>query len=267
MSLPARVVTQSKLIVSPEWLAERISQSSVTVIDVRSPDIYAGGHIPHALNLPYAALQTFRDGVPEMLVDPSAFEAQMGQLGIRETDTVVLYDDMWGMPAARGLWALERYGHEDVRLLDGGLGRWKGEGRPLVINTPAPSPTVYRATPVDEREVSHEWLRTHLDDPDIVIVDTRSPNEYRQGHMPGAVNWDWMNAVPTDSRSTLRPDDELRAELEAIGITPDKDVVAYCRSGARSAHVYLTLRHLGYPRVRNYDGSWLAWSLKEMNDE
>lgn len=262
-----QTITKPKLLVSPEWLAGRIGQPTVKVVDVRSPDVYADGHIPGAVNLSLPTLQTFRDGTPEMLVGQPEFEARVGQLGVRETDTVVLYDEMWGMPAARVLWALERYGHEDAHILNGGLDRWKAEGRPLTANSPAPSPTTYHATPVNEREASHDWLRTHLNDPAIVVVDTRTPNEYRQGHVPGAINWDWMNAVPVDSHATLRPDDELRAELEALGVTPDKEIVVYCRSGARSSHTYLTLRHLRYPRVRNYDGSWLAWSVKEVHRE
>ncbi|MFQ5858052.1 MAG: sulfurtransferase, partial [Anaerolineae bacterium] len=255
--------TQSKLLVSPEWLADHIGQPAIKVVDVRSPEAYADGHIPGAVNLPLPGLQTFRDGTPEMLVELPEFEARLGQVGIRETDTVILYDHMWGMPAARVLWALERYGHEDARILDGGIDQWEADGRPLTRNTPALSPTTYHARPVDVGEASHDWLRAHLNDPDILVVDTRTPNEYQQGHIPGAINWDWMNAVPFNSPSALRPDGELRAELEALGVTPDKEIVAYCRSGARSAHLYFALRHLGYPRVRNYDGSWLAWSAKE----
>lgn len=267
MPVTTQTMTQPKLLISPEWLADRLSQPGVKVIDVRSTDAYANGHIPGAISLPLPALQASREGVPEMLVGQPEFEARMGERGIRETDTAVLYDETWGMPAARVFWALERYGHKDARLLDGGLDRWQAAGWPVTTNPPSPSPASYRGLPVDEREAAHDWLRAHLDDPNSVIVDTRTPKEYNQGHVPGAINWDWMNAVPVDSQSTLRPDGELRAELEALGVTPDKEIVVYCRSGARSSHLYFTLRHLGYPRVRNYDGSWLAWSAKEVQHE
>jgi thiosulfate/3-mercaptopyruvate sulfurtransferase len=255
------------LVISPDWLADQLNQPSVKVVDVRLPEAYADGHIPGAINLPLPSLQTLRDGIPEMLIDQPEFEARMGQFGICETDTVVLYDAMWSMPAARVLWAFERYGHEAVYLLDGGLDLWSIEGRPLTTDPLVLSPTTYRATPVDERDAPHEWLRPHLNDPGIVVVDARTPNEYSQGHVPGAINWDWSNALPPDGHSSLRPVDELRAELEALGVTPDKEIVAYCHSGVRSAHVYFTLRHLGYPHVRNYDGSWLAWSMKEAEYE
>jgi len=262
-----QVAMQQSLLVSSEWLADHIHEPSVKAVDVRLAEAYASGHIPGAVSLPLPVLRTYRDGTPEMLVGQSEFEARMGHLGIRETDTVVLYDEMWGLPAARVLWALERYGHEEVYILDGGLDRWKAEGRRVVTNSSAITPATYHATPVNEREAPHDWLRTHLDDPDLVVIDTRTPNEYHQGHVPGAINWDWMNAVPDDIHLTLRPDDELRAELEALGVTPDREIVVYCRSGVRSAHLYFTLRDLGYPRVRNYDGSWLAWSAREEHRE
>ncbi|MFQ5594855.1 MAG: sulfurtransferase [Anaerolineae bacterium] len=254
---------QPKILVASEWLDEHAGHPAVKIVDVRSAEAYAEGHIPGAISLPLATLQTFRDGTPEMLVQQPEFEAHVGQLGIHATDTVVLYDNMWAMPAARVLWALERYGHQDARILDGGIDGWEAEGRPLTTNPPALSPANYHAAPADQRVASHDWLVAHLDDPHIVIVDTRTPQEYHQGHVPGAINWDWMNAVPDNSPAALRPAAELRSELVALGVTPDKEIVAYCRSGARSSHFYFALRHLGYPRVRNYDGSWLAWSVKE----
>ncbi len=255
------------MLVSPDWLAQHLDHSTIKVVDVRSPEAYAEGHIPGAVHLPMSALQTFRDGTPEMLVEQSAFEKQVGQVGIHEHDTLVFYDDMWGMLAARVLWSFERYGYQAVYLLDGGWDRWVEEGRPTTQEATRLPPTIYHATPVDERDAPHEWVRAHLDAPDVLLLDARSPNEYAHGHVPGAVNWEWMRALLAGSAASWRPAEEIRAELEALGITPDKEIVAYCQSGVRSAHVYFTLRNLGYPRVRNYDGSWLAWSLKEVHHE
>ena len=257
---------QQALLVSPDWLAEHLGRPSVKVVDVRPSGAYVQGHIPDAIHLPMSALQTFRDGTPEMLVDQSAFEERVGQAGIGMEDTLVFYDDMWGMLAARVLWAFERYGHRAVCLLDGGWDGWVGEGRPTTKEATRFPPAVYRATPVDERDAPHDWVRAHLGDARVLLLDARSPNEYAHGHLPGAVNWEWTRALPADGYF-LRPAEEIRAELEALGITPDKEIVAYCQSGARSAHVYFVLRCLGYPRVRNYDGSWLAWSLKEVRRE
>ena len=103
--------------------------------------------------------------------------------------------------------------------------------------------------------------------PDLLLLDTRSRSEYAQGHLPGAICWDWMNGVPLQGWETMRPATELRTELELLGITPDKEIVTYCRSGARAAHTYLLLRNLGYPRVRLYDGSWLEWCSRVLKEE
>src|SRR5690606_13221428 len=127
-----------------------------------------------------------------------------------------------------------------------------------------PARFVPRPDPAHMAELA--WLQERLGDPDLVIIDTRTSGEYNAGHLPGAILWDWMNGVPVGSWDALRPTDELAAELTALGITPDKEIVTYCRSGARAAHTYLLLRHLGYPRVRNYDGSWLEWSARVLGE-
>lgn len=255
---------QDNLLVSEQWLADNIDRPTIKVVDTRLPDAYATGHIPGASSLPLSALQTVRDGIPEMLLGSDELAAQLGRIGIQEMHTVVLYDGMWGLPSARVFWALECLGHRSVHILDGGIDRWQQEGGPLTREASHAESVTYRGRRVERPEATHGWLLNRLGDADLVVVDTRTAKEYAGGHVPGAVNWDWMNAVPEDSQCVLRPKDELRAELEALGITPDREIVVYCRSGARSAHTYFTLRFLGYSRVRNYDGSWLAWSLKEV---
>jgi thiosulfate/3-mercaptopyruvate sulfurtransferase len=186
----------------------------------------------------------------------------MGELGINEDMAVVLYDSNWGMPAARVLWALAYYGHSNAAVLNGGWDRWQEEGRPTsrAIQPPAPTRFIPHPNPTYLAELA--WLQAHLDDPNVALIDTRTPNEYAAGHLPNAISWDWMNGVPVEGWDTVRPAGELAAELAALGITPDKEIVTYCRSGARAAHTHLLLRNLGYPRVRNYDGSWLEWSAR-----
>jgi thiosulfate/3-mercaptopyruvate sulfurtransferase len=104
------------------------------------------------------------------------------------------------------------------------------------------------------------WLTTQGDGAEIALVDTRTPGEYAQGHLPGAICWDWLNGAPVKGWDFQRPAEALLAELTSLGITPDKEIITYCQSGARAAHTYLLLRNLGYPKVRLYDGSWLEWS-------
>ncbi|MDX1687056.1 MAG: rhodanese-like domain-containing protein, partial [Candidatus Promineifilaceae bacterium] len=118
-------------------------------------------------------------------------------------------------------------------------------------------------SPAGEHLATQEWVQEHLQDTGVALVDTRTPNEFGAGHLPGAVCWDWFNGVPVGSWDTVRPASELQAELSGLGVTPEKEIVTYCRTGARAAHTYLLLRHLGFPHVRLYDGSWVEWIQKD----
>jgi thiosulfate/3-mercaptopyruvate sulfurtransferase len=214
------------------------------------------------------------DPVTRDYVDGPRFAQVMAANGIGRDTTVVLYGDKNNWWAAYALWVFSLFGHPDVRLLDGGRAAWVAEGRPMTRDLPAPEPAEY---PVVERDDSvlrafQSDVLAHLGRP---LVDVRSPGEYsgellhmpdypqegamRGGHIPGARNVPWARAAAEDGR--FRP----RAELEAIyageaGLRPDDDIVAYCRIGERSSHTWFVLTHLlGYPHVRNYDGSWTEW--------
>lgn len=252
------------LIVEPDWLAQHLDHPALRLLDVRTPDNYQAGHIPRAVQVDLPALTGTVGGVLGMLVPREDFAARMGHLGVDESKTVVLYDDNWGMPAARVLWALARYGHGQAAVLTGGSDRWQQEGRPWTTEPFVPPLAEFIPRPQNEQIAEHAWLRQRLDQPDeLVLLDTRTPGEFGQGHLPEALCWDWMNGVPLKSWDTLKPAEELRTELTDLGVTPDQEIVTYCRSGARAAHTYLLLRQLGYPRVRLYDGSWLEWAQKE----
>jgi thiosulfate/3-mercaptopyruvate sulfurtransferase len=248
------------LIVPPDWLAQHLEHPGLRLLDVRTAESYAQGHIPNAVRVELAALTGTVNGVPGMLLPPEPFAARMSQLGVDQEKTVMIYDDNWGLPAARVLWSLACYGHSQVAVLNGGWDRWYQESRPITSEPFVPPPARFVVQPADEHLAERAWLLERLDDPNTVLVDTRTAGEYVQGHLPGAIRWDWMNGVPVGSWDAVRPAEELRTELANLGITPDKEIVTYCRSGARAAHTYLLLRYLGYPRVRNYDGSWLEWS-------
>jgi len=248
-----------ELMVTTDWLSNHLSNPALCLLDVRAAEHFAEGHLPGAVHVELAALSTTIERVAGLLLPPTPFAEKMNQFGIRPDSTVVVYDDNWGLAAARVLWALHRYGFAQASLLTGGWDRWQAEGRAIetAVANVAPGDFAFNA---DEAVLAErEWILAHLDNPDVVIVDTRSPKEFAEGHLPGALNWDWLNAVPVDSWDALRPAQELLAELTRIGVTPDKEVVTYCRSGVRAAHTYWALRQLGYPRVRNYDGSWLEW--------
>jgi thiosulfate/3-mercaptopyruvate sulfurtransferase len=250
------------LLVTTEWLAQYINAYDLRIVDIRPADAFAEGHIPGAVQVDLAAFGTIVDGVPGMLIGPDSFAAIIGELGIDNDMAVVVYDSNWGMPAARLLWALSYYGHSNNAVLNGGWDRWEEEGRAISRAITLPTPTRFTPSPTPTLLAELPWLQNHLDDPNVVLVDTRTPKEYSDGHLPNAINWDWMNGIPVEGWDTVRPADELATELAALGVTPDKEIITYCRSGARASHTHLLLRYLGYPRVRNYDGSWLEWSAR-----
>lgn len=255
------------VIVSPKWLVSNLEHPGLRLLDVRERRSYERGHIPGAGHLDLASLDREVDGVPGMVLPAEAFAEKVGQAGIAADDTVILYDDNWGLPAARVLWALALYGNNEAAVLNGGIDRWQDEGRPLTSGS-------FRATPASfrpEREEKHlatgQWIKEHLGHPDVLYLDTRAPGEHAAGHLPGAVCWDWINGVPMGSWNAVRSADSLMKELAGLGVTPDKEIVTYCRTGMRAAHTYLLLRHLGFPRVRLYDGSWLHWVRHDENEQ
>jgi thiosulfate/3-mercaptopyruvate sulfurtransferase len=201
-------------------------------------------------------------------------EAILGELGVSDTHTIVLYGDNNNWFAAYAFWVLKIYGHDDVRLMDGGRKKWLLEGRPITTEVPNYPPTQYRAKEPDmSLRAFFPQVLESLHKPEFALVDVRSPQEYtgeliappgmmetaqRGGHIPGARNIPWAQAVREDG--TFKSPDELRALYESQGITPDKQVITYCRIGERSSHTWFVLKYLlGYPNVRNYDGSWTEW--------
>ena len=262
------------VLVSTDWLAEHREDAKVVVAEVdENPDLYEEGHIPGAAKLHWR--DDLQDPIERDVVDKATFEQLLGGLGIGNDTTVVLYGDKNNWFAAYAYWYLKVYGHEDVRILDGGRQKWIDEGRELTTEVPTAQSTAYTARERDEsirayRDQVREWLEAD----ERALVDVRSPGEYagdliappgyeqegaqRGGHIPGAASIPWATAVRDDG--TFKTADELREVYGGKGVTPDKQVTAYCRIGERSAHTWFVLRELlGYEHVRNYDGSWTEW--------
>jgi thiosulfate/3-mercaptopyruvate sulfurtransferase len=257
----------SGLLVTPVWLAKRLRHPALRLLDVREAASYDEGHIVGAVQVDLASLSQEVDGVPGMLLPADAFARKLGRLGVNRRKAVVIYDDHWGLPAARVLWALARYGHENAAILTGGIDRWQEEGYAIDTEPAYAAPASFRPRPRDEHLATREWLREQISEANVVLLDTRPPGEFIAGHLPGAICWDWINGVPMGSWDALRPAGELQDELSQLGVTTEKEIVTYCRTGARAAHTYLLLRHLGFPRVRLYDGSWLDWARHLNEDE
>jgi thiosulfate/3-mercaptopyruvate sulfurtransferase len=262
------------VLVTTEWLADHLSDEGIVVAEVdENPDLYDEGHVPGAVKLHWQ--QDLQDPVERDLLEKEPFERLLGERGIGNDTVVVLYGDRNNWFAAYAYWYLKIYGHEDVRILDGGRQKWMDEGRELTTEVPLRAPRRYTAEERDESiRAYRDAVREDLAAEGKALVDVRSPQEFsgalvsppgyeqegaqRAGHIPTAVSVPWAQAVSDDG--TFKPADELRALYEAKGVTPDRQVTAYCRIGERSAHTWFVLRELlGYETVRNYDGSWTEW--------
>jgi thiosulfate/3-mercaptopyruvate sulfurtransferase len=262
------------VLVTTKWLEEHLGDENVAVAEVdENPDLYDEGHIPGAVKLHWR--EDLQDPVERDLVDRETFERVLGERGIGNDTTVVLYGDKNNWFAAYAYWYLKTYGHGDVRILDGGRQKWIDEGREVTTDVPSPEAKTYRAQERDEsirayRDQVLEWLGAS----ERALVDVRSPGEYagdlisppgyeqegaqRGGHIPTAASIPWASAVQDDG--TFKTPDDLRRLYQSKGVTPEKEVTAYCRIGERSAHTWFVLRELlGYEKVRNYDGSWTEW--------
>jgi len=262
------------VLVTTEWLADHLNDESVAVAEAdENPDLYDEGHIPGAVKLHWQ--DDLQDPVERDLVDKPTFERLMGERGISNDTTVVLYGDRNNWFAAYAYWYLKIYGHEDVRLLDGGRQKWADEGRELTAETPQPEQAEYSATERDESiRTYRDAVKEAIGEQTKALVDVRSPQEFagdliappgyeqegaqRAGHIPTAASIPWATAVRDDG--TFKSAEELRELYESKGITPEKEVTAYCRIGERSAHTWFVLQELlGYEKVKNYDGSWTEW--------
>ena len=262
------------VLVTTDWLAGHLGDANLVVAEVdENPDLYEEGHISGAVKLHWR--QDLQDPVERDIVDKATFEQVLGSRGIGNDTAVVLYGDKNNWFAAYAYWYLKVYGHEDVRILDGGRQKWIDEGRELTTASPSPTSKSYSANERDESiRAYRDQVRGWLGQSGRALVDVRSPGEYagdliappgyeqegaqRAGHIPTAASIPWASAVRDDG--TFKTADDLRAHYGAKGITPDKQVTAYCRIGERSAHTWFVLRELlGYEDVKNYDGSWTEW--------
>ena len=261
-------------LVSTQWVAEHAGEPGVVVVESDEDVLlYETGHVPGAVKVDWHT--ELNDPVTRDYVDGERFAQLMSAKGIGREDTVVVYGDKSNWWAAYALWVFTLFGHQDVRLMDGGRDKWIAEGRELSTERPEVTPADY---PVVEREDAP--IRAYREDVlaalgTTPLIDVRSPQEYtgerthmpdypqegtlRGGHIPTAASVPWARAAAEDG--TFRSRDELEAiYLDEVGLTPGEDVIAYCRIGERSSHTWFVLTHLlGFENVRNYDGSWTEW--------
>jgi thiosulfate/3-mercaptopyruvate sulfurtransferase len=261
-------------LVDADWVEVHLHDPNVRLVEVDvDTKAYEQGHIPGAVAFNWQ--KELQDQVVRAPIDKEHLEALLSRAGISNDTTIILYGDNNNWFAAWALWLLKYYGHEDVRLLNGGRVKWLADKRELTTEVPSYPQTTYKAKePQKDIRAFRDQILAELGQPDLALVDVRSPGEYsgellapanlpqegaqRGGHIPGAANIPWSMAVREDG--TFKSPEELRALYESKGVTEDKEVIAYCRIGERSSHTWYVLHYLlGYPHVRNYDGSWTEW--------
>ncbi|MFQ5684481.1 MAG: sulfurtransferase [Candidatus Binatia bacterium] len=260
------------LLVSVREVEDQLGDGSVRILDVRRPKSYEAAHIPGAFNFPLAEITRTIDGVPGMLVPVEEIEKGLGRRGITRGTGLVIYDEFGGDRATRLFWVLDYLGHPHVSVLQGGFQLWRREGHPISRDHRKQVAARYRSRLRPERSADRVWIQARLKDTSIFLIDARSPGEFngrvpgrdvkRGGHIPGAVNVDWVRNL-TAGPKKFKSSKDLARLYGNVGATPDKEIVLYCRTGMRASHDYFVLRLLGYPRIRLYDGSYVDWSGDE----
>jgi thiosulfate/3-mercaptopyruvate sulfurtransferase len=261
------------VLVSTQWVADHLNDPKVKLVEVDvDTNAYDEGHAPGAIGFNWTS--QLQDQVRRDIISRGQLEALLSAAGISNDDTIVLYGDNNNWFAAYAFWVLEMYGHRNLKLMDGGRKKWLEENRPTSKDAPAVAPATYKAQePNQALRARRQEVLESLGKSGRALVDVRSPAEFtgeilappglqetaqRGGHIPGAANIPWGQAVREDG--TFKPVPELQALYGGKGITPDKDVIAYCRIGERSSHTWFVLKHLlDFRNVKNYDGSWTEW--------
>lgn len=257
------------LLVEPEQIQPHLADPALLIVDLSDADHYVSGHIPGALHLDYAELVRGEPPALGLLPDAHQLSQALGRLGLTAEHQVVAYDDEGNGRAGRLLWTLAVLGHPHLSLLNGGIHAWNAAGGPLEQLRSQRPPSAYVASFVEPPVVvaDRDYILARLGQPDLALLDVRTPAEFagtdrraaRGGHIPGAVNLNWTDAMDPQRQRRLQPDPVLRRLLEQHGVTPNREVIVYCQTHHRSAHTYWVLRYLGYPRVRGYPGAWSEW--------
>ena len=253
------------LVIEPAELAARLDAPELILVDLTSPARYAEGHIRGAHFVDPKRTQLGQQPAPGLLPPQALLEQLFGELGHSPDAVYVVYDDEGGGWAGRFIWLLDVIGHRRYHYLDGGLHAWLAEQRPLSQDIPAHGSAALSLTLHDAPTATREYIQARLGAADLAIWDARSPAEYRAekvltargGHIPGAANFEWTAGM--DPARALRIRRDMPQILEALGITPDKEVITHCQTHHRSGFTYLVAKALGYPRLKAYAGSWAEW--------
>jgi len=255
------------LLLQPKELAQRLDDNRLLIVDLCGEESYLARHVPRAVSLEYAHIVAARPPVMGLLPDEQRLSRVLSNIGFGPERHVVAYDAEGNGRAARFLWTLEELGYGQFSLLNGGLKAWLAENHPLRRGSEIQPRSHFHGHYQGDKAADKEYILAHLADPNVVIVDARSPAEYhgeyvraqRGGHIPGAVNFEWTQAIDQERNLRFKSREKLRLMLETRGVTPDREIICYCQTHHRSAHTCMVLKYLEYPRVKGYPGSWSEW--------
>ncbi len=264
----AEVAFATDVLVDTEWIEAHAADPSLRVLEVGgNANAFGEGHLPGAAFVSMRSLSNPDDPIGGQIATAAQVSEALSNVGLGRDQTVVLYDRRNNLQAARVYWVLKYYQHADVRIYNGGTPKWTEDGQVMSTVMVEYEPSDYQAGPPDpEIRTTWQYVVDHTDDPATLFCDTRSPEEYlgrdvraeRGGRIPGSINVEWTAAV--NANGTFKSSEELAALYGGAGFTPDKQIITYCQSGVRGAHTWFVLSELlGYPSVRNYDGSWVEY--------
>ncbi len=258
------------LLWSSKKLSERMKKPGLTVIDTRPAESFANGHVSGAKHFDLYCVNTDDTDIAPLRSFTRMWANMLGWRGVLNTDTIVFYGEFTDMCVARGFWFLEYLGHKDVHILDGGIRAWEASDLKLETTCTLPTPSKFSFKPAMDKIATYIDVLNAINNSDCAIIDNRSHEEFVGadqrarfgGAIPSAKHKDWEELYDHNS-GCMKSADELQSAFRTLGADPKKEIILYCNTGYRSAHAYLALRLLDYPRVRNYIGSWQEWGNRD----
>lgn len=255
------------LVVEPEQLESLLDDPRLRVIDLSKPQVFAQYRVPGALHLDYGQIVRQQRPVGGLLPEPSVFAGLMSSLGVSDETAVVAYDDEGGGCAARLVYTLQAFGHRGGSVLNGGIHAWANEGHRMDLTSHPLESTQFEARYNPDVVADADYIQSRLGAADFALLDARSVGEYtgakvyaaRGGRIPGAIHFEWTDAMDRERNLRLRDTDELRRMVDSRGLDPASETVVYCQTHHRSALSYVMLQWLGFERLRGYPGSWSDW--------
>lgn len=259
------------LLIESKELYEVLENDNVIVVDLSLPAVHKEGHVPGAVWLAYPSILHPHDDTDCDIPPDEKLTKTLSDLGIKPEHHVVAYDSQGCPMAARFLWTLEELGHKNFSMLNGGWSAWKDEGLPVEQESNVLEPSVYKAKQTGKCNALRDYILSKLNDDSVILLDSRMEEEFtneliitdRGGYIPGAIHFDWMSAVNEEDNMRMRSLDELNKTLEDIGVSHEKEIIAYCQTHFRSAYVYMMLKILGYPMVKGYASGYSEWGNAE----